>query len=287
LRADAVWQAGAVTRSDARVVALAGTRNLVDAAGQHALCPTRAAAPQLFDAARELVFLGLLDGAPCYAALHDAEPATTAGGFVELRSVLATLDGDDLSLLIMARALAHWHDTHRHCGACGAPTTSFRAGHARTCTACSREAFPRLDPAVIVLVADESRCLLGRNPQWPAGRFSTLAGFVEPGETLEDAVAREVREESGIRIAMPAYVGSQPWPFPASLMLGFEARPLTDAIEVDGEELAEARWFTRADITAGLADGSLSLSPRRSIAFRLLERWFDRGGTPLRNLSVT
>lgn len=283
-REDDDWLAAAEAHADTRFLVLAGPLHLISDDGRQAPRLTRSQAPDLIDGARERVFLGLEDGQPCFAALHASTPETGHGRFVELRSVFTTLADEEFALLVYVRALALWHHSHRHCGACGAPTRSFRAGHARTCTACSREVFPRLDPAIIVLVADTERCLLGRGAQWPAGRFSTLAGFVEPGETLEQAVAREVLEESGIRIDTPRYAGSQPWPFPASLMLGFEARPLDHAIRVDGHELAEARWFTRADIRTGLADGSLSLSDPRSIAWRLLADWFGRDGPPLADL---
>jgi NAD+ diphosphatase len=150
-----------------------------------------------------------------------------------------------------------------------------------TNSSCRHEQFPRLDPAIIVLVSDGEQALLGRQASWPVGRYSTIAGFVEPGESLEDAVAREVLEETGIEVDRVEYHSSQPWPFPASLMLGFTAHAVTTGVHLRDQELEDARWFTRAALTS---DGAL-LPPRQSISYRLIEDWFDAGsGTPLRDI---
>jgi NAD+ diphosphatase len=275
-REDAAFLAAAAARADAILVPVHAGRVLVAADRVRGLTLPRSALPEA-----ELTFLGLLGGAPCFA-VEAAEPLAVAGAtWRELRPVLTELPGPDLELLMLARAFVHWHRTHRHCGACGATTVSVRGGHERRCHACGHQSFPRLDPAVIVVVGDDQRVLLGRQASWDAGRYSALAGFVEPGETLEGAVAREVREETGVEIGAPRYAGSQPWPFPSSLMIGFHAEPTSERIALDGTELEDARWFSRADLVAGLTGGSITLSSRRSIAWRLIEQWFDRAGTRL------
>lgn len=291
-RDDGAFLAIAAARADALIVPVHGTRVLVASAADatRALLLSRAsvaasAHPQ--GCAMELVWLGELGGVPCFAAEVTTELIVQGGRWSELRPVLPLLAAADLDLLAYARALVHWTRTHRHCGACGTPTQAWRGGHERRCPDCTLTAFPRIDPAVIVAVGDDQRILLGRQASWDAGRFSVLAGFVEPGESLEEAAAREVREETGVEIAMLKYHGSQPWPFPASLMIGFHARPTRDAIRLDGQELEAARWFTRADLVVGLTGGQLSLSPRRSIAWQLIEHWFDAAGSPLAGVDVS
>jgi NAD+ diphosphatase len=168
--------------------------------------------------------------------------------------------------------LLQWQATHRYCGRCGAPLSPIRAGHAARCTGCDSEHYPRTDTAVIVSVTDGERLLLGRQSSWPLRRYSVIAGFLEPGERLEDAVEREVFEETGLRVRASRYAGSQPWPFPANLMVGFEAQADGDEPRFGGE-LEDARWFSAADIHAGVAAGELLLSPRLSIASWLIRRW--------------
>jgi len=182
---------------------------------------------------------------------------------------------DEAGLLGYARAIISWRRRHRFCGTCGAKTMSAKSGHVLVCSnpSCRHEQFPRIDPAIIVLVSDAERALLGRQAAWPVGRYSTIAGFVEPGESLEDAVAREVFEETGIEVDRIEYHSSQPWPFPASLMLGFTAHAVTTEVHLRDQELEDARWFTRAD----LASNGTLLPPRQSISYRLIEHWFDAG----------
>jgi NAD+ diphosphatase len=190
-----------------------------------------------------------------------------------LRDVGALLSDRDAGLLVHAVALANWHASHTRCPRCGAPTRAAKGGSTRRCDDDGSEHFPRTDPAMIVLVTDGAdRCVLGRQPVWPAGRYSTLAGFVEPGESAEQAVVREVREEVGIDVAEVVYQGSQPWPFPASLMLGFTAICSPDAtpIAADGE-LDDARWFTKDE----LRDGSAMLPTQVSIAHLLITSWLE------------
>ena len=195
---------------------------------------------------------------------------------MSLRQVGALLSDRDAGLLTHAVALANWHDTHTHCPRDGTPTVPAPAGHLTTCPTDGSEHFPRLDPAVIMLVTDpDDRCLLARNALWPKGRMSFLAGFVVPGESAEHAVAREVFEETAITVGHIRYLGSQPWPMPRSLMLGFQAAaPGGQRITVDAEEIGEARWFTREEMLAAIGTGELAVAPTSSIARRLIEFWY-------------
>jgi NAD+ diphosphatase len=194
--------------------------------------------------------------------------------FVDMRQLLLRLPADEAALAGTARALFNWHRTHRFCSACGAPSDWVQDGWQRKCPACGASHFPRTDPVVIMLVVRDNRVLLGRSPGWPEGMYSALAGFVEPGETLEDAVRREVAEETGIRVGAVRYVASQPWPWPSSLMLGFVAEAETDAIRRD-DELEDALWLSREEGVAVMA----GLHPRvkrprpGAIAHGLLSGW--------------
>ena len=210
--------------------------------------------------------------------LEQAAALPDATELKELRPLAPVLPADAASLLAYARALVLWRGRHRHCGVCGAPNRPARAGHVMRCSRCDNETFPRLDPAIIVLVTDPSgeRALLGRQAAWPAGRYSTIAGFVEPGESLEDAVEREVHEETGVQVGDVEYHSSQPWPFPSSLMLGFRAVARTEAITLRDGELEDARWFTRADVEAGHP----ALPPPGAISARLIDTWFNQPGGP-------
>ena len=200
-------------------------------------------------------------------------PWLSAGGgiFVELRTVGALLPRPDANLAAYARGLMWWHQRQRFCGICGHTTNSAEAGHVRICTnaECAVHHFPRTDPAVIMLVHDGEHCLLGRQPRFPPGMYSTLAGFVEPGECLEEAVAREVFEETGVQVGEIRYHASQPWPFPSSLMLGFYAQATTRAIATQADEIEDARWFTRDDLN----NPSILLPRKDSISRCLIEGW--------------
>jgi NAD+ diphosphatase len=193
--------------------------------------------------------------------------------FEELRPLSPLLRGDEAGLLAYARALTIWRSRHEFCGVCGFPTVPERAGHVIRCTnpACGHEFFPRLDPAIIVLVTDGERALLGRQASWPTGRYSTIAGFVEPGESLEDAVVREVMEETAVRVTGVSYHSSQPWPFPSSIMIGFQATAAPGGIVRVSGELEAAAWFTREQINSG----QTVVPPSHAISYRLISAWLN------------
>ncbi len=222
---------------------------------------------------REMILLGDYRGLAIFTTEIDSvDPPPLPGGaeFADLRHAAALLPHDEAGLVAYARAMISFRHRHRFCGSCGAPAEPQNNGRVMTCSreGCGTESFPRVDPAIIVLVTDGDRALLGRQPGWPAGRYSTIAGFVEPGESLEDAVRREVLEETGIEAGAMIYQSSQPWPFPRSLMLGFRAEAKSTEIRLDDRELEDARWFHRDELATG------SVMPfSQSIAYRLIEEW--------------
>ena len=244
--------------------------------------------------AGEVVFLGLEREAPVFAAdfshLEEREAADLLGhGFIDLRRVGPLLEDDEAALLAYARGMLYWHRNHRHCGRCGSATDSRKGGHLRMCTnpECGRPSFPRTDPAVIVLVEHPGgdggppRCLLGRSSRFPAGMYSTLAGFVEPGESMEQTVRREVFEESGVEVGDVRYLASQPWPFPSSLMIGFHATAASTDIRLHDDELEDAQWFSADELLAAQARGedeTFCLPRKDSIARFLIETWLEGNG---------
>lgn len=222
----------------------------------------------------EAVLLGLHRDTPLFADhIGAAEPGR--GHAAGLREAATELPAEEAALAAYAGSLLAWHRRHRFCANCGAPTEPRDGGHERVCPACGAHHFPRTDPVVIVRVTDGADgLLLGRQARWPEGRFSLLAGFVEPGETLEEAVRREVLEESGVRLDSVEYIASQPWPFPSSLMLGFSALAERGDPRPDDDELAEVRWFEREEIErAARGEGPLLLAPPYAIARRLIDAW--------------
>jgi NAD+ diphosphatase len=263
-RRDGAWLAGRLADPESRVVAASEAGVVV--AGER---PRLLAVDELPDGL-ELVLLGVDgDGRAIFAAdPGDAFPGERRG----LRDLAPVLSQADGGMIAHAVALLNWHRRHRFCANCGAPSESREAGHIRRCPVCGTEHHPRTDPVVIMLVHDGDRAILGRQAHWPPGRYSALAGFVEPGESLEEAVAREVREETGARVDEIAYRSSQPWPFPGSLMLGFVARWTSGEPAIGDGELEDVRWFTREEI----ASGSVKLPPRQAIARRLIEDWLGR-----------
>jgi len=280
-----VGDQGVATDDDASLawVTVPGTTRLPDppdvpAAPAHADGPTAAGPAHADDTAEPLdawVLLALADdGAPLLARRTSAD-SPVRGRWTALRPAFGTLDDTELVLAATAVALHAWHSRHPRCPRCGAPTRPAQAGWSRVCTAEGSEHYPRTDPAVIMAVVDDAdRLLLGHAASWPQGRFSTLAGFVEPGESLEQAVRREVEEEVGVRVEAVEYVGSQPWPFPASLMVGFRARARSAPATPDGQEVTEAVWVTRDELAERVAAGVIGLPGRASIARRLIEGWF-------------
>ena len=285
-RTDAEWLDAVRRAAGSRILPMWRSKSLVVTGEAPSVVMLDAQdASVLLEACAECVFMGYLDEVPHFALdlSHHEDPFTLApladrGEFVDLRAVGALLPREHGGLLAYARGIMHWHRQHRFCGACGSPTEIRDGGHVRVCSnpQCGISHFPRTDPAVIMLVSRGDRCLLGRKREWPPEMYSTLAGFVEPGEALEDAVAREVMEETGVRVTDVRYHSSQPWPFPASLMLGFFATATTDEVTFCETELEDARWFTRDELKGGAA--GIGMRPRSdSIARRLIETWIAEG----------
>jgi len=292
LRQDIEWIAARLEDPDTRIVPIWRQRNLlaIDTESDQPprglyLRPGEARALADRPEAVDPVLLGL-DGERCYFALDispiekpQAVPALAGldGEFVDLRMAGPMMNRSEGALLAYARGITTWHRRHLFCGKCGSQTIAADGGHIRRCAeeACDTTHFPRTDPAVIMLVVKGDRCVLGRQARWPAGMYSTLAGFVEPGESLEDAVAREVFEESGIRVGPAVYHSSQPWPFPASLMLGFHAVAESEEITFPEQEMDDVRWFEKDDLQAHREGGEYRLPRHDSIARRLVEDWLD------------
>jgi NAD+ diphosphatase len=281
LREDADWVAARLADPATRIAAVWRARNLVEpeAPAPRYLAPD----PDLLAGARVTAFLGLVEGVAHFAAdlSHlEEEAAARVGRFEDLRSVGPLMAHGEGALMAYARGMMHWHAQHLHCGRCGAPTEPRQAGHLRICTNpdCGAPVFPRTDPAVIMLVHHGPHVLLGRQKNWMPGMHSVLAGFVEPGESLEDAVAREVFEEAGVTVDAVEYHSSQPWPFPSSIMLGFFARAVRMDLDVDTDELETARWFHRDELLASPEDETFRLSRRDSISRRLIEDWLEETG---------
>jgi NAD+ diphosphatase len=276
LRTDPAALAELLTR--AKVLAVGGGKVSADLASAKLLYPNIKS--------DEIYFLGIdrATDTPYFAA-HVAESEE----FLSLREIGSSLSQLEIGLALHAVALSNWHTSHPRCSKCGAGTTSSLGGAVRICDQCEAQHHPRTDSAIIVLVRDaDDRILLGRQAVWPVGRFSTFAGFLEPGETFEQCVSREVFEESGVSVSQINYLGSQPWPFPASIMIAFEA--LIDnpaAARPDGEEIVEVRWYSRAQLKSAMEDGSLLLPPGISVARKMIERWFGAAHGEFVGQSVT
>ena len=279
-REDGAWVAAALDGAETLFAPVWRSRNLMRGVAEgrpEAVFVSGEAAALVRDAPWAL--LGLQGPQPVFAVDVSAteEPLALlpagAGTFTDLRAVAGALPRGDASILAHARGLMHWRGQHRFCGVCGGACEPQSAGHVMRCTVCGTSHFPRTDPAVIMLVHRGDRALLGHSHRFPNTKmYSTLAGFVEPGESLEEAVAREVLEESGVRVGRVYYHSSQPWPFPASIMLGFYAEALSEEVTIDPTELQDARWFSRAQIRDAEANG-FSLPRLDSIARRLIEDW--------------
>ena len=276
-RADAAWLAAAWADPGTRVVVVADGQALArfgaDGAELVFVSPERAPEGTRF-------LLGVDSGDVAYFGVGGPLPDSADENVrpAGLRAAGMLASDRDAGLLTHAVAMANWHAAAGYCPRCGAPTRALHGGHVRRCTAEGTDIFPRTDPAVIMLVTDpDDRCLLARNAAWPPGRVSVLAGFVEPGESAEQAVAREVLEETGVVVGPVRYAGSQPWPMPFSLMLGFRAEATGKDITVDEKEIAEARWYSRDDLRAALLAGDLRMPPSLSISRWLIETWYGAG----------
>jgi len=275
-RKDDDWLNGALQDAATRFVPVWGDRCLVGGDPLQLVLLERRQIEHFLDANNQ-IFLGLFRGKPAFAVSIVAEgtpPYAELGEFQDLRYLGTVLPADEANLAAHARGLVLWHSLQLFCGRCGSSARPDTGGNSRRClnTACGREIFPRVDPAIIVLVEDGDCCLLGRQKGWPDGLQSTIAGFVEAGESLEDAVRREVYEETNIRVAAVRYHSSQPWPFPSSLMLGFIAKAdatVARDIRLNDGELEDARWFTRKELRSGFPKLPLSIS----IARRLVDDW--------------
>ena len=281
LREDAAWVAARRRAKDTRLVPVWRSRSLIHTEDDRALILTVEEAGDLLDSAQHEVILGL-EGDTLYIGLdlsHLEDPyghprIEAEGAFEDLRQIGPVIPADEGAILAHARGMMTWHQRHGFCGVCGAPTEVSHAGYQRNCTGCNAQHFPRTDPAVIMLVHKGDNCLLGRTHQFPRRIYSTLAGFVEPGECLEEAVAREVFEEAGVKVGEVRYMASQPWPFPSSLMLGFHAEAEAMDLKIDPKELEDARWMTREQI-GRIEDFDMELPRRDSIAWRLVKAWMD------------
>ncbi len=272
-RKDSAWLAQAVRSEQSCFVPVWGEQCLIGGDPLQAVLLSREQVGSMIDD-QDLIFLGLFRDRPAFALSINAAanaPFPELGEFHDLRYLGTVLPADEANLVAHARALVLWHASQVFCGVCGSSARPEAAGNSRVCMNedCRRQVFPRVDPAIIVLVSDGDRCLLGRQVSWPEGRYSTVAGFVEPGESLEDSVRREVYEETNIRVGTVSYHSSQPWPFPSSLMLGFMAEATSSEIILNDGELEDAQWFTRKELRSGFP----KLPFQISIARRLVDHW--------------
>lgn len=270
-RKDTAWLEEAAADRDSRLLLVGDGGQLpINGTGGLAWRSVAEAAP-----ARGLIFLGVDGSGRALFALETGDRLSTTP-LAPFRQVGAELDLPEAAVALEAVALTEWHRRHPHCARCGAPTEPAEGGHRRMCPSCGASHFPRMDPAVIMLVTDGNRCVLARRVNAPEGRWSTLAGYVEPGESLEAAVAREVYEEVSLAVHTVRYRGSQPWPFPSSLMLAFEADAEADGLSVDGKEIGEARWFTRAELSEGIETGAIAIPGPIAASNFLIRTWLDQ-----------
>jgi NAD+ diphosphatase len=278
-RTDDDWLAQRLADPASRAV-LVGSAGVLVAEGGHRSAPAESPLTAL-GGVREAILLGVDAAGAVFAVdLDGLEGPPPAGEVRGLREIVGDLTQAEGGLLAHASALTHWHRSHRFCARCGAATAMAEAGYVRRCPACGAEHHPRTDPVVIMLVIDGDRALMGRQATWPEGRYSALAGFVEPGESLEEAVAREVAEEAGVSVSAARYRSSQPWPFPASLMIGFHADYAGGEPAARDGELEDVRWATRQELEAARrGQGDLLLPPPDAIARRLIDDWLDRTET--------
>ncbi len=289
-RRDPAWVAERLNAPDTRFLPLWQLRALMALGDPLRISwRGRVQVQDFLDAGETTVFLGLMDTIAHFAIDVSAAgtqktdaPFGDDGKWIDVRSAAQQAPLGDAAILAQARSMIDWHARHKFCAVCGAPSAMNEGGYMRKCSACDSQHFPRTDPVIITLVLDrQDRCMLGRQAMWPKGNWSALAGFLEPGETIEEAVRREVMEEAGIRIGEARYLFSQPWPFPSSLMIGMWADAETTGIQVDEKELEQARWFERAEITQMLANcynlQETRLPAPLAIAHQLAKAWIDAG----------
>jgi NAD+ diphosphatase len=273
-RTDARWVAEQLAHPAARGLPASAEGPYVD-------CSTDPCRPALlplgaFGELEEPVLLGLDADGPIFAVDAEERPVDIPAAVMSLREAGGRMRQEDGGLLAYATSVLNWHRTHRFCARCGSPTVTGEAGHVRDCPSCGAQHHPRTDPVAIMLVHDDDRALLGRQARWPAGRYSALAGFVEPGESVEEAVAREVFEESAVEVTDVRFHSSQPWPFPSSLMLGFHARYAGGEPVASDAELEDVRWFERDELAAiARGESELHLPPPVAIARRLIDEWLE------------
>ena len=284
-RSDPGWIDATLARAGTRLIPLWRDQCVVSGEPAVPAILPAAAAEAVLDSAAEVVFLGLDDQGGIFAAdlspARESQAVEAAGGerVLDVRSLVGALAPAEAALLGYARGILYWHRHQRYCGTCGSLTRSGHGGHLRTCRneACARLHFPRVEPAVIMLVENRGKCLLARHKGSAAGSYSTLAGFVGVSESLEDAVRREVAEETGVPVGTVTYMASQGWPFPSGLMIGFRATAMAETVRVDGEEVIEARWFSRDELT-GYAAAHGRLGREDSIDRYLLRSWLEEAG---------
>ncbi|ARS35973.1 NAD(+) diphosphatase [Pontibacter actiniarum] len=267
----------------ARVLVVSNNLSLLQAEAREAAFLQQQEAVALANQAEVRVYLGSEGEVPYFAlGFAGLPPALLPEAYElhDLRQVALQLPQEQSALLAYARGMVHWNLRHLYCPDCGSLTYSTAAGHVRQCSseACNKHHFPRTDTAIIVLISEGDACLLGRQKVWQPGMYAVIAGFLEPGETLEQAVAREAEEETGVSLQSIAYHSSQPWPFPSSIMVGFQAVAVNRELQVNYDEMEDARWFTREQIVAGLQNGTLRMPPQFSISFRLIRDWFNQTG---------
>ncbi len=287
MRRDDPWLADQVRQPGTRFVPVWRSKNLFSKKDIHrpVFLDSAMLKQIISDPFDSCIFLGM-ENKRCYFAI-DIDPRdvrapdtfSDVGFFQDLRKIGARIDNRNGDILVYARGITYWNQTHLFCARCGSPTESKESGHLRVCTrkTCQQSHFPRTDPAIIVLVTHGEKCLLAHQPIWKPGRYSSVAGFVEPGESLEQAVVREVFEETGVHVSRVSYHSSQPWPFPCSIMLGFVAVAGSTKIKTDGREIEDAKWFSRSDIHQAIKEGTLFLPPGISISYNLIANWFDEG----------
>ena len=285
-RSDKIWINAQFKNESTRIIPVWDSKNLcVSTPNQSPIFLTPGDLHDYSNALESSILLGVSNKRTYFVIDIDSEEYASTlcdqkkGEFLDLRKIAPLLNYQDAALLTLARFMINWSATNRFCGKCGNPTTSAEAGNVRICenSQCNQSHFPSMDPAIIVLVSSDGYCLLGSQQAWPKGMYSTIAGFVEPGESIEDAVIREVAEETGIKVGEIEYQSSQPWLFPSSLMLGFTAKAKSNEIRIAKNELEDARWFSREEIKDNLNKGLMRLPSKVSISYNLIKTWYDKG----------